>query len=115
MVSSALPEIKDQIFLWRTSKGLSQMELERKAGLAHNTLSRIETGQVQPRLETLEKLARILETDVEGLQFKKPTVSPMTRDTLMKLFIRDIEELPLEQQADVVDVLRKIVQLTKQQ
>ena len=42
----------------RESVGLSQMELARRSGMAQESLSRVETGRRDPRLGTLQRLAR---------------------------------------------------------
>lgn len=70
----ALPGIGEQVRLWRQAQGLTQAELEEKAGLSHNTVSRIECDVVSPRLGTLERLAGALNVSVEQLQFQKPDI-----------------------------------------
>jgi transcriptional regulator with XRE-family HTH domain len=62
-----------QVLWWRKSLGLTQGELERRAGLGHNTISRIEQSEVSPRIETIEKIAEALSITVEALQFSNPT------------------------------------------
>jgi DNA-binding XRE family transcriptional regulator len=42
----------------REGLGLSQLELSRRSGIAQESLSRIETGRRDPRLGTLQRLAR---------------------------------------------------------
>jgi DNA-binding XRE family transcriptional regulator len=42
----------------RESVSLSQLELSRRSGIAQESLSRIETGRRDPRLGTLQRLAR---------------------------------------------------------
>lgn len=42
----------------RESASLSQQELSRRSGIAQESLSRIETGRRDPRLGTLQRLAR---------------------------------------------------------
>lgn len=65
-------ELAEQIRRWRVARGYTQAELESRAGLAHNALSRIENGLVSPRLETVESIAQALEISVEELQFREP-------------------------------------------
>ncbi len=48
---------------------------EPTAGPVHNALSRIETGQVSPRLSNIEKIAGALGLSTEELQFRKPPVA----------------------------------------
>jgi transcriptional regulator with XRE-family HTH domain len=67
-----LPKIAEQVRTWRVHSGLNQGELEERAGLAHNAVSRIETEKVCPRLETIEAIANAIEISVEQLQFKRP-------------------------------------------
>jgi len=61
-----------QVLRWRKSLGLTQGELERRASLGHNTISRIEQSEVSPRIETIEKIADALSITVEQLQFSDP-------------------------------------------
>src|SRR2546421_509248 len=61
---------------WRDFRGLTQAEVERRGGLAHNALSRIETGSVSPKLATLERIAAALELSVEELHLKMPPAEP---------------------------------------
>jgi DNA-binding XRE family transcriptional regulator len=51
----------------REGLGLSQLELSRRSGIAQESLSRIETGRRDPRLGTLQKLARGMGLSLEQL------------------------------------------------
>jgi len=64
--------LPQQVLGWRRNIGWTQGELERRAGLAHNAISRIEQGEVSPKLETVEKIAVALSISVEQLQFRRP-------------------------------------------
>ncbi len=59
--------IGDHIRDVRWDHRLNQSELARRAGIAQNTLSRIELGLHTPSLATLEKLARAMGVPVEDL------------------------------------------------
>lgn len=71
-MSSNQITLSERLRLWRLHLGLAQAEVERRAGLAHNALSRIETGAVVPKLETLERIAAALDLSIEQLQFRLP-------------------------------------------
>ncbi len=60
-------KICKKIKLERTKKGFSQEELAHTAGLNRNTISKIETEQVSPTIQTLEKIAKALEIDFSTL------------------------------------------------
>jgi len=72
VISDTRGDLPDQVRQWRNFRGLTQTELEQRAGLSHNAISRIETGTVSPRLETVERIASALHLDVEELQFRAP-------------------------------------------
>jgi transcriptional regulator with XRE-family HTH domain len=59
--------IGDRIRDLRWDRRLKQGELARRAGIAQNTLSRIELGEATPSVPTLEKLARGLSVDLSDL------------------------------------------------
>ncbi len=60
-------KICKKVKLERTKKGLSQEELAFRAGVNKNTIWKIETGQVSPTIQTLEKIAQALELDFATL------------------------------------------------
>lgn len=100
---------------WRIHLGRSQVEVERRAGLAHNAVSRIENGDVAPRLGTLERIADALEISVEQLQFRSPPASARSEidDVLsgeVRRLLDVIAELPVERRPNVVTLLRQIVE-----
>ena len=53
--------IGEVIKTYRSQRGLSQGDIERRTGLLRCYLSRVENGHTVPAIETLEKLARALE------------------------------------------------------
>jgi len=52
----------------REKKGLSQDRLAKLADIANNTVIKIEQGEnINPRLDTLKKIAKALEVSVDDL------------------------------------------------
>jgi transcriptional regulator with XRE-family HTH domain len=49
----------------RRRAGLSQRELAERSGLPQSTVGRIETGAIDPRVSTLDRLLRACEFDLE--------------------------------------------------
>lgn len=58
-------ELGDQIKLRRKTLRITQVELANLAGVGINTLYRIERGQANPALDTLEKITGILGMEVK--------------------------------------------------
>jgi len=52
---------------WRERRGLTQEQLASKAGLSRGFLARLETARHDPKLSTLEKLAKALKVDIAKL------------------------------------------------
>jgi transcriptional regulator with XRE-family HTH domain len=52
---------------WRDRRGLTQEQLAEKAGISRGYLARLETARQDPKLSTLEKLAKALKVDVAKL------------------------------------------------
>src|SRR5215831_7739650 len=88
---------------WRDFRGLTQAEVEHRGGLAHNALSRIETGSVCPKLATLERIAAALQLSIEELHLRMPPVGPSIASDSADIhqLKQLIEELPPEKQAVV--------------
>jgi len=61
----------------RTSRGLRQDEVARKAGISRNAFRSIETGQAEPRVSTLQGIARALGVDLPALLAEPPRLSSM--------------------------------------
>ncbi|MBX3305634.1 MAG: helix-turn-helix transcriptional regulator [Nitrospira sp.] len=51
----------------RAKKGLTQLQVARKAGLTLAYIGRLETGHYDPQLSTLKKLAKALKVSVAEL------------------------------------------------
>ncbi|MEQ1788922.1 MAG: helix-turn-helix transcriptional regulator [Rickettsiales bacterium] len=56
--------IIEQLKTARQSLGMKQFELGKKLGLPQSHISKIESGQNDPRLSTIEDMARILEHEL---------------------------------------------------
>lgn len=59
--------LSDNLRHARRAAGLSQVELAERAGVGAATIARIEAGGMDPRVSTLEKLARALGVDARTL------------------------------------------------
>ena len=56
--------LKDKLNNLRTARGYSMEKLGELAGVGQNTISRIESGDENPRIDTLRKIANALNVDV---------------------------------------------------
>ncbi|MFA4888741.1 MAG: helix-turn-helix transcriptional regulator [Candidatus Omnitrophota bacterium] len=60
--------LAENIKRYRTKLGLTQEALARKADISYNTIIKLESkGIVDPRMETLKKLAGALEISIDKL------------------------------------------------
>ena len=100
---------------WRDFRGLTQADVERRGGLAHNAVSRIETGIVSPKLATLERIATALELSVEELHLKMPppgaTFASDKGDILQLEQL--IEGLPPEKRIGVIEAICRLIEQVK--
>ena len=61
-------EISERIKYWRKIKGMTQDDLARKATIKYSTLAKLESKHVvNPRMETLIKIATGLEITIDEL------------------------------------------------
>lgn len=100
-----------QVLWWRKSLGLTQGELERRAGLGHNTISRIEQSEVSPRIETIEKIAEALSITVEQLQFSDPVPRIEEPGDTPESVEARIAQLPVQAQAKVRRMINDVLDL----
>jgi transcriptional regulator with XRE-family HTH domain len=66
--------IGEQVKAWRAVRGLSQRALAERAGVVYPLVARLELGQTDLRLSTLERLAEALSIDVVDLLTGPPQV-----------------------------------------
>lgn len=52
----------------RKAANLTQAELAERAGLSRMTVQRLESGSLDPRLSTLQELARVLNMELHAVQ-----------------------------------------------
>jgi len=71
--------IGDVIRTYRSQRGLSQGDIERRTGLLRCYLSRVENGHTVPSLETLAKIAEAM--DINLADFFPGTETTRDRDT----------------------------------
>ena len=108
--------LSQQVLSWRQDIGLTQGELERRAGLAHNAISRIEQGDVSPKLETIEKIAAAMSISVEQLQFKQPS-NRLQEDAPAygkRSIDQEIENLPEAMRGRTKALISKLIKLLKE-
>lgn len=107
------PSIAEQVKSWRVHQGLRQGELEERAGLSHNAISRIETGKVCPKLETIESLAVAMELSVEHLQFKRPSSQPdkISSDLDMVMLVDRLKSVEPEKRRRLLTTFMELVEL----
>lgn len=59
--------LKENLHRLRTERGLSRAELERLSGVSWPTIYDLEHGRRNPRLDTLQALAEVLEVGLDEL------------------------------------------------
>ncbi len=83
--------IGDVIRSYRTQRGLSQGDIERRTGLLRCYLSRVENGHTVPSLETLAKIAEAM--DIGLADFFPTAETPRDRETQRMLGDLSDEEI----------------------
>ena len=76
---------------YRTERGLSQGDIERRTGLLRCYLSRVENGHTVPSLETLAKIAEAM--DIGLADFFPTAETPRERETQRMLGDLSDEEI----------------------
>lgn len=114
---ASLPALSEQIRQWRLARKLTQAGLEQKAGLSHNTVSRIECSSVSPRLDTIERIAQALDLSVEQLQFQHPDISIAESLSCYGLedhfaeLIQSLEKLPEKKRVKLIRTFMDLIRL----
>jgi transcriptional regulator with XRE-family HTH domain len=114
--SEANAGVGERIRVWRNHFGLTQIQLEERAGLAHNAVSRIENQEVSPRLETVESLASAMGLSVEQVQFGIPKSETTLRrgqavEGNADLIVQRLNSLPPDKAVKAIGVFHRILDL----
>lgn len=102
-LSMSLPS---RLIALRKQRGLSQQAMADAIGVHANSWKKYETGQTQPSLEALKKIAVALHVSTDFLLFEEHERGP--NDDLLLQF-EAVSQLPSEEQAVVKDVLESLV------
>jgi len=102
-LSMSLPS---RLIALRKQRGLSQQAMADAIGVHANSWKKYETGQTQPSLEALKKIAVALHVSTDFLLFEEHERGP-NNDLLLQF--EAVSQLPSEEQAVVKDVLESLV------
>jgi transcriptional regulator with XRE-family HTH domain len=105
----------------RLARGLTQKQLARRARYGEVSVSRLETGDSVPKIDTIVRVAKALEVDVGDLFSKEAVASPFLMPPTSDLFERvaDVEAeaallLPVSAKLDAVfDVLLQLLDVAE--
>ncbi len=99
--------IGDNIRRLREEKRLSQKELAAAIEVAPTQYSRVETGKVMPSLKTLMKIAKILDTPLDGLVSSDgpATAEVNVKDKTLFDKVRLIDGLPDSEKNMVLQII----------
>lgn len=100
-------KFKDRLKTARVSKGLSQVDLAKKAGIHITNISRYERGENKPTTVVLTKLADVLEVSTDFLMngsVDEKANATLKNVELLKQF-KQVEELPSDEQNVVLRFL----------
>ena len=78
-------QVRRRIRELREQGGLTQEKLCEYAGISRDSVTRIEGGSRVPRIDTLEKIARVFDTDVSSLVSTEMMSKPAYPQSLMRI------------------------------
>jgi transcriptional regulator with XRE-family HTH domain len=105
--------IGDRLREMREEKKLSQGDVEKRTGLLRCYISRVENGHTVPAIETLEKLARALETPLYQL-FYDGEEPPKLPTLLKRTSPDDIAWGSAGKEARYLNKLRRLLSKTEE-
>ena len=106
MTNNILKEfVAKQIRYLRLKKGLTQEYLAEKAELGFNYIYRLESKQLNVTVDTIEKIMKALEIDINTFF----DVETQNRENEFNQLIEEIEHLPKEKREPTIKALRDII------
>lgn len=80
---------KDSIKSLRETRGMSQTDLDRKAGLYNSAISHIETWEYKPKEDVIKKIAKALDVDISQIYGHDGKTN---RVEMLRLKLSEVEE-----------------------
>lgn len=93
----------------RLKNNMTQEYLAEQAGLGFNYIYRLENKQLNLKLETIEKIIKALNIDIETFF----NTSDSSKSLNLTLLMEDIENLPQEKREPVIEALRILIKQFK--
>ncbi|SHH75111.1 DNA-binding transcriptional regulator, XRE-family HTH domain [Sporobacter termitidis DSM 10068] len=112
-MSNIVKIVGERIKYHRLEKSLSQEQLALMAGLSPTSIGKLERGQKNPSLLSLEKILNALEVSFEEF-FKY--IQPSTKeyeDLIVPLIVNKVIRLSKQDQKEVMNILDSIVNIKK--
>ncbi len=90
----------------RKERGLTQQQMADSIGIHVNSLKKYESGQAQPSLDVLKKIALALNVSTDFLLFEEHERGPSDE---LALQFEAVSQLPDEEQRVVMEVLESLI------
>lgn len=90
----------------RKERGLTQQQMADSIGIHVNSLKKYESGQAQPSLNVLKKIALALNVSTDFLLFEEHERGPSDE---LALQFEAVSQLPGEEQRVVMEVLESLI------
>lgn len=97
--------VAKQIRHLRLKKGMTQEYLAERADLGFNYIYRLENKQLNVKIETIEKIMKALDVDVNTFF----DIESQNDDKEVALLIEDIENLPKEKREPTIKALKMLL------
>lgn len=105
--------VGDRIRILRTEKGLSQEELAHRAGMSTSHIGKLERGQKNSSLSSIEKVTNALEITLEDLfKYIQPSFGEFDNTTL-SLLVNKLATLSLDEQKLMLEHIESLFKLMK--
>ena len=94
-VTEEVESFGERLARFRKERGLSQVELAKRLGIAQPNLSGYERGEARPSFDVIVELVRVLNVSADELLGVRPAQpQPIVKDRRLLHQIQQIEQLP---------------------
>ncbi|MGB9976666.1 helix-turn-helix domain-containing protein [Thermovenabulum sp.] len=104
----------------RTERGLTQVELAKKAGVSPALIGQLENGKVEPSIKTLEKLAQALSvtpcffvTDDDGAENIFKIMNPALKELFLDPKVKSVLEMVADCTPEELSFILRFIELYK--
>ena len=109
-----MSDFSERLKAFRKSRGLTQTRLAELLVVDPRVYNRWERGSATPQLDTVVKIANLLQVSLDELAgVKEPSSEPLVQNPKLRALLKDVDSLPDEDQQALIILMDSLLKRSK--